>query len=165
MDDDWFDGGFTGVVERRLRFSGLLPLSSVFFADGDFIEGDGARLMVVCDGNEAAMLAGETGVNVTLSTLSEDRVRGDFISLSWPIINVLTSNFDRLCDCWLSRRSDLLLEDDDDDVGISEMPGPTPRLLANNSTGFLLNCSNASLNSWSLDFLPDEDDVAVNAAA
>jgi hypothetical protein len=52
------------------------------------------------------------------------------------------------------------LASDDDEVGINEMPGPTPKVRANNSTGFLLNCSKASFISWSRDRFdewPDEE--------
>lgn len=43
--------------------------------------------------------------------------------------------------------SDVDDEVDADDVGINDIAGPTPKLLASSSIGFLLNCSNASFNS------------------
>lgn len=39
------------------------------------------------------------------------------------------------------------VDEDDDDVGMSDIAGPTPKLLANSSIGCLLNCSNASFSS------------------
>lgn len=144
-----------------------------------------ANEIVVWDGRDAAILAAATGVNVTLSKLGnesvDDRVLGLLISSCGeaPSINVFGSSFDRWCwSCWACcccccrscREDDPLLlsgvdDVDDDEVGINEMAGPTPKLLASSSMGFLLNCSNASLSSWSRDFFDEEDDEPPTALA
>lgn len=120
----------------------------------------GAREIVVCDGSDGAIDEAETGVSVTLSRLVEailwscDRVRGDLSSSAKcdvGFVSILAR--DDVDECESARirfDSDPLvkfMDDVFDDVGISEIFGPTPKLRASNSTGFLLNCSNASFSS------------------
>lgn len=49
-------------------------------------------------------------------------------------------------------------EEVEDEVGINEIAGPTPKLRASSSIGFLLSCSKASFSSWSRDFFDAEED-------
>uniref|UniRef100_A0A8W7PDG9 Uncharacterized protein n=1 Tax=Anopheles coluzzii TaxID=1518534 RepID=A0A8W7PDG9_ANOCL len=143
------------LEEDDVDRAGLLELR--FSDEDDPGSGEGASEMVVWEGSDAAILAAATGVSVTLSNpsraaadASDDEADADallrlerdddFISWCCSWAASCRARFDSETDC--------VEEDDVEEVGMSDIAGPTPRLRASSSIGFLLSCSNASFKSW-----------------